>query len=170
MRSFINESLALDLYSSLIEPLFVYCCHLYDGCNKYNQYRLQILQNNALRAVKQVNMRYSATSLHDELNVEWLDVYRKRYTCTEAFKLVNGIGPTSLTSLFKERAPRRILRSNDCINLNIISTKSKFAENDFVIRAMNYWSLIPAHIQHLPNVEMFKSDLRRCPNLFAHIT
>ncbi len=170
MRSFIPETLALDLYCSLIEPLFIYCCHLYDGCTKYNQHRLQILQNNALRAVKKVNMRYSATSLHDELSVEWLDTYRKQYTCTEAYKLVNGIGPSPLTSLFVEKVPTRVLRSNKCITLNHVATNTKFAENDFVFRAMNYWSLIPAHVQHSPNVEMFKSNLKRCPNLFEHIT
>ncbi len=77
MRNFIPESLALELYYSLIDPLFIYCCHLYDGCNMHNQHRLQVLQNYALRAVKQVNSRYSATELHNTLNVEWLDIYRK---------------------------------------------------------------------------------------------
>ena len=38
--------------------------------------------------------------LHNSLNVEWLDVYRKRYTCSEVYKLVNRSGPPSLVNLF----------------------------------------------------------------------
>ena len=37
MRSFINTDLAQDSYVSLIEPVFIYCCHLYDGTSKANK-------------------------------------------------------------------------------------------------------------------------------------
>ena len=166
------KSIISDLWCihSLIEPLFIYCCHLYDGCNKQNQHRLQVLQNNALRAVKKVNARYSASSLHEELKVEWLDVYRKLYTCVEAYKLVNGQGPSSLTGLFERAMPTRVLRSNECINLHRLTTNTKFAENDFVVRAMSYWAQLPSHVQHSTSIDVFKSDLKRCPILFDHIT
>ncbi len=170
MRNFIPESLALELYNSLIDPLFIYCCHLYDGCSKMNHNRLQVLQNNALRAVKQVNSRFSATELHTTLNIEWLDVYRKKYTCTEAYKLVNGIGPPNLTNLFERVVPTRVLRSNDSIVLRQPNTRTIFAENNFVFRAIKYWAQIPPHIQHSTSSDMFKSELKKCPNLFEHIT
>ncbi len=70
MRSFIDQNLALDLYNSLIEPMFIYCSHLYDGTTKFNQNRLQVLQNQALRAVMKVNSRFSATEMHETLNVD----------------------------------------------------------------------------------------------------
>ncbi len=61
MRSFIDTNLALDLYTSLIEPLFLYCCHLYEGTSMTNSNCLHVLQNNTLRAVMKVDNRFSAT-------------------------------------------------------------------------------------------------------------
>ncbi len=170
MRSFIPQELALELYGSLIEPLFIYCCHLYDGCSRYNRNRLQVLQNNALRAVMMVNSRFSATDLHNTLSVDWLDVYRQRYTCIEVYKLVNGIGPPALTSQFEQTVPARVLRSNESILLYHVPTKTVFAENDFVYRGKVIWSKIPADIQHAPSIDHFKAELKKNTHLFEHIT
>ena len=117
-----------------------------------------------------VNGRYSATELHQVLEVDWLDTYRKRYTCYEVYKLINGLGPPALVNLFEQHVPSRILRSNDAIILNRIKTKTIFAENDFVCRGMKYWSAIPSDVQHAPSLDAFKSNLKKCPNLFEHIT
>ena len=57
MRGFIPQDLALAHCTSLIEPLFIYCCHIYEGTHKRNLNRLQTLQNNALRAVMMVGKR-----------------------------------------------------------------------------------------------------------------
>ena len=100
MCGFIDLELAYDLYVSLIEPIFLYCCYLCNGTSISNSNRLQILHNNALRPVMQVNSHLSATELHITLNVEWLDVSRKRITCGEVYKLVNGNGPPVLSALF----------------------------------------------------------------------
>ena len=127
MRSFIDTELALALYVSLIEPIFLYCCHLYDGTSKMNRNRLRILQNNALRAVMQVNSHFSATEMHDILNVEWLDVSRKHHTCAEVYKLVNGKGPPVFVELFRLVQPRRVLRSDEHVKLNNPRTRSEFA-------------------------------------------
>ena len=97
-----------------------------------------MLQNNAPRAVKQVSSRFSATELHNVLEIDWLDVYRKRYTCSEVFNFVNGSGPPSLVSPFEESVPTRILRSNEAINLRPIVTRTTFAEHVFVIRGIKY--------------------------------
>ncbi len=92
MRNFISENLALSLYNSLIKPVFTYCDFVYDGCGKAVSKQLQVMQNSALRAMKGINGRYSATALHLDLHVPWLDVTRKN----SALKRTN---------CWKERAP-----------------------------------------------------------------
>ena len=129
-----------------------------------------MLQNNALRAVKKVDNRYSATQLHIDLDIEWLDTTRKRITCGEVYKLINGKGPAALTSLFEPIAEARVLRSNKRIKLNRPRTKSFFADKDFVIRGMNYWDALPEDIQHAPSSESFKLRLKKNPHVFEHIT
>ena len=88
MHSFIDTNLALDLYMSLIETLFLCFCHVYDGTSNTNSNHLQVLQNNALWAVMEVDNRYTSSEMHSSLEVEWLDITRKHLTCAELYKLV----------------------------------------------------------------------------------
>ena len=138
LRSFISKELALSLYNSLIEPIFRHCNTIYDKINLTNRRKLQVLQNSALRAVSRVNKRYSATALHSELSVEWLDVQRCKSMCTEVYKYTNGQGPQNLVAEFETMAPRRTLRSNAKIQHKRVKTHTKFAENDPICRGKKY--------------------------------
>ena len=170
MRSYITKELALSLYNSLIEPIFLYCNTIYDGINLTNRRKLQVYQNSALRAVARVNKRYSATQLHQELSVEWLDVQRCKSVCNEVYKYTNGHGPLSLVTEFEPQIPRRELRSNTRIIHKHTRTRTKFAENDPVIRGKKYWDRLPASIQTSENQHIFKSRLKLDHHVFEHIT
>ena len=61
---------------SLIDPLFLYCCYVYDGMSRTLSNKLQVTQNSALRAVAQVGERASATQLHATLEIPWFDCQR----------------------------------------------------------------------------------------------
>ena len=74
MRNYISEALALDLYGSLIEPHFLYADVVYDGGSRTALQSVQVAQNNALQVVTNVDCRYSATALHRELSIDWLDI------------------------------------------------------------------------------------------------
>ena len=50
LRSFIEAELARTLYLSLIAPLFNYCSEIYDGCFLNQSRKLQVAQNQSLRA------------------------------------------------------------------------------------------------------------------------
>ena len=123
----------------------------------------------ALRAVMQVNSRFSATELHETLNVEWLDVYRKWYTYAEVYKLVQGLGPPNPVNLFEPIISTRFLRSNDKVKLGKPRTKSIFASTDFVVQGMTYWDFLPPDIQSAPSIECFKQRLKNA-HVFKHIT
>ncbi len=170
MRSYISKELALALYNSLIDPLFLYCNYVYDGMSLTSKRSVQVLQNSALRAVAKVNKRYSATALHDELQVEWLDIQRAKSTCTEVYKFTNGKGPQSLTDVFTPVANRRTLCSNAKICHEISRVKTKFSEKDFVYRGKKYWEKLPAPIQRSTSLEIFKSQLKSLHDVFEHIT
>ncbi len=61
MRSFISEGLAKELYNSLIHPHFGYADIIYDACNWTCKNKLQVHQNAALRAIKNVFQYTTAT-------------------------------------------------------------------------------------------------------------
>ena len=118
----------------------------------------------------QVDCCFSATKMHETLNIEWLDITRKRHTCAEVYKLVNEKGPPNLVELFKPVQPTRALRSNRQVKLNRPKTKTKFADRDFVIRGMSYWDKIPWEVQTAPSLDSFKQNLKKNVHVFEHIT
>ena len=168
MRNFVSQDLAKQLYITMINPVFTYCNYVYDGCGVTSSRDLEILQNNALRAVRKVDYRYSATSLHNELYVDWLDVGRKISTCVEAFKLSQGKGPLSLTELFKEKPPVRPLRSNALKLPAQPRTRTKLADNDFAIRSKTYWKYVPPEIRDSKTAKNFKKRLKEA-HIFEHV-
>ena len=160
MRNFISLELALHLYNSLIKLVFTYCDYIYDGCGKTIARQLETLNNGALRAIKNINQRYSATALHDELDVPWLYEMRKQSTCIELYKLLDGKGPPSLTREFRYKEPVRSLRSNENAQLICPRTKTKMAEQDFVFRALSYWETLPLGTRSAETVDVFKETLK----------
>ena len=65
MRNFISLDLAKYLYTTSIQPVFIYCDFIYDGTSKTNKQKLQICQNSALRAVKNCRLDYPTTTVND---------------------------------------------------------------------------------------------------------
>ena len=129
-----------------MEPLFIYCCHIYEGTSKSNLCRLQTLQNNVLMAVMKVGNRFSATELHNTLEVDWLDVLGKRFVSCKVYKLIQSIGLPNLVNLFKEIQPMRNLRSNQPIKLKFPQTRTFFAQHNFVYRGVSSWSCLSPEI------------------------
>ena len=123
MRGFINQPLAKQLYMSLILPLFNYCNFVYDGGSKTESAKLEVLQNNALHAVRCVDCRYSATSSHNELSIDWLDVSRKKSCVCELYKCLSDTGPQHIRNMFKRREESCVLRSNETCSLILYSVK-----------------------------------------------
>ena len=99
MRNFINQSLAMDLYCSLIEPHFTYADTVYDGCSVASKGKLQTNQNKALGAVMNVDQFYSLKVLHDKLCRDWLAVQRAQHCCNLAYRLLTTLIP-SLPQLY----------------------------------------------------------------------
>ena len=117
-----------------------------------------------------VENRHSAIEHHETLHIEWLDVARKRHTCAEVFKLVNGLGPTVLVDMFEPVVPPSVLRSNDSVKLKRPRTNTEIACRDFVIRGMTYWESLPIDIQTAPSIDCFKQRLKKNAHVFEHIT
>ncbi len=167
IRSVINTSLAKELYTFLIEPYFLYANYIYDACNKTASDKLQIAQNNTLRAVLKVDSRYSATALHNELNISWLHEKRKKSTCTIVYKSLNNLNPMKINNLYTIREPGRPLRSSSHVNLKRPKTNLILCERNIKIRGVTYWSELPDNIQNSNSLPIFKNSPKNY-NSFAH--
>ena len=84
-RHFISLDLAKRLYTSLIEPYFIYGCIHYDGCSSKAAKQLQVAQNKAIHAVLSVDGRYPTNSVHSETGVPYLQESHKYHTLCFAY-------------------------------------------------------------------------------------
>ena len=160
IRSVINTNLAKELYTSLIEPHFLYADYIYDACNKTASDKLQVAQNNALRAIKKADHRYSATLLHKELNISWLHEQRKKSTCINVYKSLNNLNPAKLNEMYKIRETGRSLRNNNMVNLDKPKTNLILSEKNIRVRGVVYWSQLPSEIQKSDSLPIFKNNLK----------
>ncbi len=112
MRGFISKNLALQLFKSLIKPLYTYCDFVYDGCSMMVAKQFEVLQNAGLKAVSGAPGRFSASALRNELGITTLTQSHKESTCIELYKLLEGKGPQSLVNEFRYREINRALRGN----------------------------------------------------------
>ena len=118
-----------------------------------------------------VDSRFSATAIHNTLNVDWLDVQRKKLACREVYKLVNGKGLPVPVQKFQIIQPMRMLRSNEKLKLSLPKTKTAFAGNDFLVRGVHHWHKPPANVQLqlALSIDAFKTCMKN-PHVFEHIT
>ena len=169
VRSFIDYiNLAKQLYVSLIGPLFSYCDYIYDGCNVTDSKMLQVSQNKALRAVLGVKSGFSATRVHQETEVEWLDIDRIKSTCTQVYKTINGLNPPTMSNLFKQQDQTRNLRSQNKCCITRPVTKTVLGDNNMSVRGYHYWTELSADIKNCTTFASFKRNIKRY-NGFKHV-
>ena len=98
IRNFISKDLAKHLNQSLIGPHFAYCNwrYIHDGGSVTTSHYLQVGQNNALLAEINADQKYPTDRMHEQLEINWLDVAWQKSSCIEAFKVLNGLGPENL--------------------------------------------------------------------------
>ena len=118
MRNHINEDLAGYLYTTLIHPLFTYCDFVYDRTFEYNKNRLQVSQNNAVRAVKNAIWIIPPNNYMIHLPFDDLKTYREKSTLKIVHRGLHNQGLSSLNEMFEFYEPTRSLRSeNKCMIL-----------------------------------------------------
>ena len=169
MRNVISQSLALDLYKSLIELHFTYGDTVYDGCNTMMKHKLQTTQNSALHAVMNVDPFYPSTTLHEKLQCDWLDVQRARHCSSMAYKGVHGLAPANINAMFVQPEPVRNLRSANSVTFIPRLNRTIFADKNFGNRCHKYWELIPQGVRTSPSLNAFKCNLKKAA-CFEHNT
>ncbi len=162
VRNCIGKELAIDLYTSLIDPHFQYCAFLYDSCQLAQKRKLQICQNKALRAVLKVGNRFSSTALHADSGINWLGTSRAKSTCIEIYKIVQGNCSPNMAKIIHVVPAKRALRSNNKIQVSRLESRTKFGEGNFCHRGVKYWDMLDPEIQGSKTLGTFKRRIKKC--------
>ena len=71
-----------------------------------------------------------------------------------------------ICDVFKPVASMRSLRSEKQVSLSQSLTRTKWAENDYVVRAKKYWRDLSSDTQNAPSMDTFKLRLKKETALF----
>ena len=89
----------IDIYRSLIEPYFTYCCIVWDSIGETQTKSLQKFQNRAARIITGASYLIRSNDVLDQLG--WLNLAEQRqYQKAMMFKIINGLTPSYLSDMF----------------------------------------------------------------------
>ena len=102
IKPFVPKDCLLKLYKSLIQPYFDYCSPLWDTCDKTLKDNLQTLQNRAARIISGAEYDIRSKDILKNLQLDSLNVRRKKLKCVFLYKVLNGISAPCLRVTWKD--------------------------------------------------------------------
>ena len=153
----LNEPSKMLLYNSFVECYFNYCSVVWHFCSKYNTYKIEKLQEKALRFIK-MDFNSSYGILLNNCNKHPLYVVRIRKFMEAIYKISHGKYPIYLNALIKHKNVQINLRSENDMCIPQYKT-IKYGKNSFKYSAPFYWNKLPNVVKNAQNFNHFKTLL-----------
>ena len=104
VKPFLKRENLIDIYRSIIQPYFTYCCIVWDSISETQIVNLQKLQNRAARIITGASYLQRSSDVLCELGWMTLETMRKRQKAILMFKILNGLTPPYLSEMFTHSA------------------------------------------------------------------
>ncbi len=108
VKSFVDKDTLISIYNAIARPYFDYCCDVWDVIGETQSKRLQILQNRAARIIMDMSNDANHSIALRALGWEPLKTERKKAKAKMMYRVLNKMGPKSLTNLFSYKSERTI--------------------------------------------------------------
>ena len=149
-----------DIYTSIIDPHFRYCCAVWGVCGLTEIQKLQKLQNRAARIITDSNYDAPSKPLIETLGWMTIEKLIQRERLVMVFKSVNGLSPQYLSELFVTSS------TNACYNLRRTTTDlrlpkklSSNGQKSFSFRGAALWNSLPSESKQASNLLTFKKSI-----------
>ena len=165
IKSLVPKERLLKLYKSLIQAYLDYCSPLWDTCDKTLKDNLQTLQNRAARIIYRANYDTRSKDILKNLQLDSLDVRRKKLKCVFLYKVLNGISATCLReNLERLTALSRgyDLRDSET-DLKLPKPRTNFLKRSFKYSASALWNNLPIDMKNATTMNEFKRLLSNLP-------
>jgi len=149
---FIPQATRATVYNTLVLPHLDYCSTVWGSAGVTKVQRLQKIQNRGMRIVLQAGPR---THIIDMLrDLRWLSIKQRIIFLNYVliYKILNGLAPPHLSSVFVRPAHRYASRSITSGNLYVQRAHPK----SLTAVGTNLWNALPVLIRNLPNLRAFK--------------
>ena len=149
-----------NLYTSVIDPSFRYCCSVWGVCGAAEIHQLQKLQNRAARIITGSNYDAPSKPLIESLGWKTINDMIQFESRVMVFKSLNRLTPQYLSDLFVANStnPSYNLRSTDT-NLTLPKRNTSTGQKSFSYRGAKLWNGLPDPSKRASSLISFKTLL-----------
>ena len=134
------------LYNSFVECYFNYCAIKWHFCYKSDTFRLEQIQEKALRFITK-DFKSFYHSLISKCNKSSLYVAKIRKMQETIIKIINGMCPTYLSSIVNVKNTPINLRCESRLSILKFETVT-YGKNSFIYNAPCYWNKAPNNVKN----------------------
>ena len=158
-KSLVPSTTLINLYKSIVEPHFRYCCSVWGCCSSIEKTRLQRLQNRAARIITGGRYDDSAAPLIKSLGWQTVEEMIGSETKIMVFKALNGYAPQYLTELFSRNSQNSVHNLRNTSNdLKLPLMKTATGQRCFSFRGAKYWNSLSVESKKAVNLASFKAS------------
>ena len=158
IRPYITTNTAVQVYQTLIQPHFDYCCSVWDGLGETLSCKMQKLQNRAARVSMRANYDASAGILLDALHWDNLSLRREKLKAGLVFKTLKGNVPLYLQNMFSVRGIGYNIRNSE-MRLNLPKPRTNYLKRSFSYSGALLWNSLPQDIRKLQSFAQFRKAI-----------
>ena len=155
----------MNLYNSLIQPLFDYCGPVWNNINVTQNDRLQRRQNRAASVISK--SPFEIRSQEILTNLEWSNVAirRSKQILVMMHKIMHNSAPSYLIDKFSRvmDTTHYNLRNND-INLKFPNPKSEYFKKSFIYQGVKAWNSLISDQRNIYSLKSFKNNINVSPS------
>ena len=160
LKDFVDRQTLISVYNAIVRPYFDYCCEVWDVFGETQSKRLQKLQNRAARIILNVSNDTDHSVALQALGWKTLKVERKKAKAKMMYKLLNNMGPQSLTDLFTNKGEMisynlRNISSTLCLP----KPRTNYLKKSFMYDGSSLWNSIPEEIKKSISLSSFRTKI-----------
>ena len=160
IRPFVAQDTLILIYNAIVRPYFDYCSEVWDVFGAAQSKRLQKLQNRAARIILNVSNDVEHNIALHALGWEPLQMERKKDKAKIMYKLLNKMGPKSLTNLFSYKSEKTNYHLRDISSgLCLPKPRTNNMKNSFMYDGAQLWNSIPKEIRESKSLSSFQNKI-----------
>ena len=149
------------LYNTIVLPSLDYCDVVWSGCSQEDSNKLEVVHNNAARAITGAPYRCSATALRKKLGWPTLQQRRVFHTVMWTFQCLNHLTPPYLDDVFVSTFKLHHYLTRQRNGIHLPNPRTNALKRSFGYMGATVWNSLPKHMQSIKNITIFKSISRK---------
>ena len=160
VKPFVDQDTLVLIYNAIVRPYFDYCCEVWDVFGETQSKRLQKLQSRAARIILNLNNDVHHTIALHALGWEPLQTERKKAKAKTMYKVLNKMGPKSLTNLFSYKSEKTNYLLRDILSgLCLPKPRTNNMKKSFMYDGAHLWNSIPKEIRESKSLSSFRNKI-----------